>query len=99
MRVSSAPVIGRTPASFAAWANASDPLSPSWSVRAIAGYPYAAACSASSSGADAPSRKLNAECACSSMYGAAGIEHMFAYVRCDRKQQQVDVGARARLLG
>jgi hypothetical protein len=33
------------------------------------------------------------------MYGAAGIEHMFAYVRCDRKQQQVDVGARARLLG
>ena len=65
-RVTSAPVMGRTPAARAAWANSSDPHSPSWSVIARAVYPSSAARAAISSGAEAPSRKLKAEWAWSS---------------------------------
>jgi len=66
VRVTSQPVMGRSPAPRAAWANASEPHSPSWSVSAIARCPSDAAVSASSSGLEAPSRKLKAEWAWSS---------------------------------
>ena len=55
--------------SLAASANRTTPYNPSWSVSAMARNPSRAASSTSSSGVLAPSRKLYAECACSSAYG------------------------------
>ena len=66
---SSAPNTVRTSSSLAASANRTTPYSPSWSVSAMARRSSRAASSTSSSGVLAPSRKLYAECACSSAYG------------------------------
>ena len=66
---SSAPNTVRMSSSLAASANRTTPYSPSWSVSAMARRSSRAASSTSSSGVLAPSRKLYAECACSSAYG------------------------------
>ena len=65
-RCSSAPNEVFSPTFFAAWENRTTPYSPSWSVIASDLSPRRAPSAASSSGWEAPSRKLNAECACSS---------------------------------
>src|SRR5208337_399048 len=65
---SSAPKTVRTSSSAAASANRTAPYRPSWSVSARARRSSRAASSTSSSGVLAPSRKLNAECACNSAY-------------------------------
>ena len=65
-RCSSAPKDVLSPTFFAASENRTTPYSPSWSVIASDVSPSRAPSAASSSGWEAPSRKLNAEWACSS---------------------------------
>jgi hypothetical protein len=57
----------------AASANRTTPYMPSWSVSATPLTPSRAACSISSSGCEAPSRKLKLEWQCSSNHGSAVV--------------------------
>src|SRR3954471_12453285 len=61
-------MVGR-PTARAASAKRTTPYMPSWSVMASASSPSRTASSTSSSGCDAPSRKLKLEWQCSSAYG------------------------------
>src|SRR6267378_1889990 len=64
----SAPTCARMPTDFAAMWNRGEPYTPSRSTRAIAVNSSSFARDTRSSGHEAPSRKLNADEACSSMY-------------------------------
>ena len=72
-RFSSAPKTVGSPNASAASANRATPYMPSWSVRASARRPSRTASSTSCSGSEAPSRKENEECACSSAYGTGSV--------------------------